>query len=416
MCGNESHCRFLALFGSRQESARHQNRIPQYARNRGVAAWYAFPVSGLFPTVTWRAAVVLAVAQSVLFSGCNRADSDRLVGEPASRIAPVATTSTNGAAVEPVLLKHDFGIVRPNEVLEHEFTIPNGSSVAWSVDRFQSSCGCTVPMSNSDLVPPRGLLRVRVRYRAKSECTDDFQRVVLTFHEREAPSVRFEIRASIRDEMTILPDHVEWAVVQGGAGRTIGELELRIENYGAVRWQRVRAASSAPWLNVRTVERPDNASESRVGRASQVWTGRIVIRPQNLRLGYHDGVLKLTAHDESGKSIERHVPVRGAVQPAYTVVPSQLFLGKVRRGQSARGSVRVLFHKGVNVASMNVRPEMQTLPVACELHPMGATCWMVTAELRASRLTGTVDANVRLTTDQPGVPLVEVPLRALITE
>jgi hypothetical protein len=63
-------------------------------------------------------------------------------------------------SIEPE--EHDFGSVRQDEKLVHEFTIVNSGTEPLEIRRISTSCGCTAALAAERIVPPGEATTLRV--------------------------------------------------------------------------------------------------------------------------------------------------------------------------------------------------------------------------------------------------------------
>ncbi|HEY5407300.1 MAG TPA: DUF1573 domain-containing protein [Ginsengibacter sp.] len=76
------------------------------------------------------------------------------------------------AAVESLSLKEtefDFGKIPQGKPVTHIFEFTNTSTVPFSLDNVQASCGCTTPVWNKDVVAPGATAEITVGYNAQNE-------------------------------------------------------------------------------------------------------------------------------------------------------------------------------------------------------------------------------------------------------
>ena len=53
-------------------------------------------------------------------------------------------------------LEHDFGIIHPHAVVDHEFRLENNGNRPWTIARLERSCNCTVGRPSSPTSRFRG--------------------------------------------------------------------------------------------------------------------------------------------------------------------------------------------------------------------------------------------------------------------
>lgn len=70
-------------------------------------------------------------------------------------------------------LVHDFGKIKQNVPVTHEFTFVNKGKVPMIITNAQPSCGCTVPSWTKEPIPPGGSGSVKATFNAVAVGTFD---------------------------------------------------------------------------------------------------------------------------------------------------------------------------------------------------------------------------------------------------
>jgi len=91
---------------------------------------------------------------------------------------------------------HDFGKVRLNNPVTHEFNFVNNSSEPLIISSVQASCGCTVTKYTKDPVPPGGKGFVSATYNAAKEGV--FSKTVTVNANTEEGSFQLTIKGEVR--------------------------------------------------------------------------------------------------------------------------------------------------------------------------------------------------------------------------
>ncbi len=65
----------------------------------------------------------------------------------------------------------DFGKIPQGKPVTHVFEFKNISSIPFSLDNVQASCGCTTPEWNKDVVAPGATSKITIGYNAQNEGT-----------------------------------------------------------------------------------------------------------------------------------------------------------------------------------------------------------------------------------------------------
>lgn len=141
-----------------------------------------------------------------------------LVAAPAPRAlaAPPALTIVAGSGTtlaDDATARYDFGTRRLSDEspLEHLFTLRNANAASVTVDRLQSSCGCTTASLGGDLdlpltVGPGGLLPVRVRIAPHRLAPGPVEKSVWVFtHGASDAPLLLEITGTMQDDPDTVP-------------------------------------------------------------------------------------------------------------------------------------------------------------------------------------------------------------------
>ena len=80
--------------------------------------------------------------------------------------SPIANLSDATAIFKWETTIHDFGTIKKNEPVEHEFTFINEGDLPLIISSAKASCGCTVAAYTKEPIAPGGEGKVTARYDA----------------------------------------------------------------------------------------------------------------------------------------------------------------------------------------------------------------------------------------------------------
>jgi hypothetical protein len=89
-----------------------------------------------------------------------------------AKAVPTAAIQQTSFPADALVLKEaefDFGKIPQGKPVTHVFQFTNTSSVPFSLDNVQASCGCTTPEWNKDVVAPGATSKITVGYNAQNE-------------------------------------------------------------------------------------------------------------------------------------------------------------------------------------------------------------------------------------------------------
>ncbi|NJN41630.1 MAG: DUF1573 domain-containing protein [Flammeovirgaceae bacterium] len=109
-----------------------------------------------------------------------------------------ATSSDPNLAIfEWTAQSHDFGKIKQNVPVTHEFTFENKGKTPLIITNVQASCGCTTPAWTKDPVPPGGSGFIKATYNAAS--MGSFNKTVTVTANVETGYVTLSIRGEVTD-------------------------------------------------------------------------------------------------------------------------------------------------------------------------------------------------------------------------
>lgn len=252
---------------------------------------------------------------------------------------PVSTgrTPESGRSTPTVVvLEHDFGVVAPQSLSTHTFSVHNDTRHDWTLDRtVRPSCSCTVVYPASDVVPAGGDANFGLAYRAPSRNLDAHQRTWLHFMEPSAPRVQLEVSARVRRPATVEPDAVRFQKV--GLGETAEQAAFLL-NYSQNDWNLPVVGERPRWVHAAIDAIDANETPSRFDDARQAWRLTIQIDTSTFAPGRHAGQLEL-ATDVGDVQVGVDVDTLRALR----VIPERLFFGSIPPGEEVSSRVTVHF-------------------------------------------------------------------------
>lgn len=309
--------------------------------------------------------------------------------------------------------EHDFGLVRPGEIVEHVLRIFNPSDEPWTIREVKTQCGCTVPRASSSVVQPKGDITVTLAYKAPSSASDQRKVVVVQFTEREVPHVSLVVRAKVRAPLTLIPNELSFGQVAAGS---TPESQFEVHNFGSELWSGIEVETDETWLDADAVSVPVADRSGAELRPSQVW--RITVRalPQSLASGKYGATLHVVAKAALGE-LRSVVPVRMAVQPSVVAIPEQFFFGTVSAGSNVSQSVLIRFAPNTvpNPHKFSVEHDLGE-ELTVKWHPLNDSNWTLDATLHPRRGRDYVDGTVTIHTQHLPQQGLRIPVKAAVEQ
>ncbi|MGO8749002.1 MAG: DUF1573 domain-containing protein [Thermoguttaceae bacterium] len=293
---------------------------------------------------------------------------------------------------------HNFGTVARGAVVQYRFTIENIYVEDVHIQSVRSSCGCTSPTLNKDTLKTgeKAELLVQLdtqRFKGTREAT------ITVKLDRPFPAdVQLKVYAYIRSDVVIQPGSVQFGSVRQGA---TASRQVSITYAGRQDWQVVDV------IGPHCLE----AKLTEVGRAQdaagpnwQVTYNLDLTLKSSAPPGLFVDRLMLRTNDPNQQAAQVPLTVEALVLEALSASPSPLVLGMLRPKQSVNKVILVKGEKPFRILEVTGPDDrfQATLPTqTADIH-------RVLLRFTAGGTPGRVTGKVRIKTDLPGAPPVEV--------
>jgi hypothetical protein len=300
-------------------------------------------------------------------------------------------------------IRHEFnfGVIRPNSSLVHDFSVVNKSKNSWNIDGIKSSCSCTVPDINSKLVEPGGTLKLKVKYKSGNKAGDEARQVVVRLEGEGTPLV-FSLRAQVRDPLTVLPASLE---IVSAIGSPVTSARLNLYNYSEVDWKSVAVETGCEWL-ASEFSAPEKSARSAARQVSKV---DLTMSVSDFDVGAYSAVVCISCTGVDGEIHSQAVPLSLVVTSHLRPSPRSFFFGRFDSNLSAETSVVIFFPEGLCPAKSTDFIIGHNLGKGLDfkLRRKSGLSWEVTAELPAGSQKGLIngEATVRVNSSGSAVPL-----------
>ena len=215
--------------------------------------------------------------------------------------------------------RHDFGTVARGAKAEFAFVFTNKYIEDVRVAGVRSSCGCTTPRVENELLKTYEQGAVIAKINSNAFLGNQGATVTVTFDKPFRAEVQLQVRVFVRSDLVFDPPSVVLGTVDQGAGR---QCVARVTCHGRPNWRILDVRSNHPHLRAEPVEVARGG-----GRVA--YELRVALDPA-APPGYVREHLILVTNDAG--TAEVPLLVEGQVQSALTISPSTLFLGVVPTG------------------------------------------------------------------------------------
>jgi hypothetical protein len=301
-------------------------------------------------------------------------------------------------------LTHDLGIIAPNSVKAHVFSVLNDSDLAWTVKEFKTSCRCTIGEVDKRVIEPGEAAEITISYSAPAESKDETRKIALTFLEPNSPRIVFAISASIRRDMVLESGSLTFKNIPRGASK---ERRMILKNFGDKDWKQVVGNDPPGWLEIRAskLERP-----AREEKLREIWALDVEVRESELKNTTQDATIQLTAiGDEREHLAECKLKVITVLENRISVAPQELLFSSGPDGTSV-AKLAVTIPKDIESFVIDQRTVEHSLGDALdfEISRVFDRLWTISFQLRDSR---SQSGSIRLVFDKDD--RIDVPFKVI---
>jgi len=303
-------------------------------------------------------------------------------------------------------LKHDFGTIEPDQVLEHAFPIKNVGDATLTIDGLRSSCGCVKLEMSSLEIPPEGSadLVAELNPQHYGGPSPNISAYVYT-NDPEREITVFYVTAQITPEFVMEPEKLDFGTVAKGTETS----------------QRFRLRQT--WREPVKIASLDTSPEG-VGAFYTEVTGSEEVEAASpkaeyeveVRLGPDVPAGNLAGYVNVHTNIKRipvaRVPIKAFVRGGVSTIP-KLFLFAARDSTQSLGSIDIYADAPFGIADIVSDVD----GISWEVQPRGGrTTQSVIAKLEPGAQPGERSGSVTFKLSQAGVEQVVVPVAGVVIE
>lgn len=110
----------------------------------------------------------------------------------------------------------DFGEVFQGDKVRHAFTFVNAGDETLSIDRVQSSCGCTAVLVAEKSIPPGGAGEIQANFDSTRFRGAVSKTIYLYSNDPVNPTMQFHIKGTVMEKVAVVPAQVNFGPVAKG--------------------------------------------------------------------------------------------------------------------------------------------------------------------------------------------------------
>ncbi len=314
----------------------------------------------------------------------------------ATAIVIAAWASTASAFQLPSLFKttnHDFGTVARAAKTEYRFTFDNPYNQTIQVRSVRTSCGCTTPIVETEIVPPGGRGSILARFNTGTHTGSRSATLTVTFDKPTFSEIQLHVKGYIRSDVVFQPGEATFGNMMQGTSKSI---EVGVDYAGKPAWQINQVTSSDSFITVVPTEVSRQNGRIRYTLAVSI-SGDAPVGPLESELVVHTNDRNLTT-----------VPLRlmANIAPEISVSPQTLSLGDIVQGEPIKQLIILKGHQPFQVKSVESGEfdiEAKLSEESKTLHALPMIITPKTVEFGKE-----VNGKITFSTDLPEKPLIDV--------
>jgi hypothetical protein len=238
------------------------------------------------------------------------------------------------------LTSHDFGTVARAAKTEHRFYFENPFSQPMHVRSVRTSCGCTTPSVETEIVPPGARGSILAKFNTGTHTGSKSATLTVTFDKPSFGEVQLHVKGYIRSDVVFQPGEASFGSIMQGEAKSI---DVALDYAGKPTWQIMNVSTSDRFITVKSTE----------------------ISRQNGRISYSLGI-EISADAPAGpleSEVVVHtndrnlttIPLRlvANVNPEISVSPKSLSLGDIAPGLPIQQMMVLKGHKPFVIKSIH---------------------------------------------------------------
>ena len=312
------------------------------------------------------------------------------------------SAAQKAVAVEPI---KDFGVVPKGEKIVHDFQIRNDGDAPLQITQVQAACGCTVADFDKTIAPGQmGKVHTVVD---TATFNGPIAKGVTVFTDDPAtPQIELTVRAKVEPYLSAKPGYARYIYVKGEPGKPL--IGQTIWSPDGTPFEIVKVESTKPFLKTSFREATKEEREAEV--EGKQWRVEVELADDSPVGALAETVTISTNHPKQ-KMVQ--IPVSGFVRPVVAVTPPVADFGNIE--------IKDSFSKAVNLRNFATEP-IRITGVEDSLAGIDSTLealsegreYQVRLVLKPELGKGPFNGILKIMTDSPKQPVIEVPLRGVV--
>lgn len=299
----------------------------------------------------------------------------------------------------------DFGTVTKGEVIKADFEIRNTGSAPLEITQVRPTCGCTVA-KHDRVIAPGAVGKIHAEVDTAAFSGPNSKAVLVFTNDPENPQVNLVVKFDARSFVEIFPKPLlSFNVLQGEPATD--KVVVGTADGSPMRITGADNGGGPLTVSFRELPEKERIPELK----GPQWEVKVTV-PANAPEGLLNQ--KITLKTSHPKAPEVGITVTGSVRPIIRVVPGEINFGTVQ-ATAPIGRNIVLISNRQDAKLELTAVEVDNKAFSTEVIPVAAgQRYQVAVTLNAGASKGTHSTKLRIKTNDPARPSIEVPVLAVV--
>lgn len=290
---------------------------------------------------------------------------------------------------------HDFGRVHQGEDVTHVFELTNRGNGSLEISTVRACCGSEARLLSAKVIEPGEKGEIEVTFCARGGNGKRTRTARIHSNDPHEPIVELKVRAVVEPILFVDPTKLIFGEVPRGEKRV---RKLRTLQVGEKELKSILVESSTEHLSTKVSEFCNQSS-----KGFEILVTLSPVAPQG------EFREKLKIYPGIGSQTPTEVPVQAFVTGKISVIPRHLVLGAVREGDSVSRRVLVLNRGEKNLEIVRVESDLESVSTLVRTLNEGRK-YEVAVNFKIAGSEGPRQGKLRIETDSPEMPIIELPL------
>lgn len=307
------------------------------------------------------------------------------------------TAQDNRPNIQFEELVYNFGDVRQQEIVAHEFRFKNVGDVTLKISNVDPSCACTATLLSKAEIPPGGEGVIKAEFPTELWRRERAVHIRVYSNDLLKPVTILTLQGTVSGRLYVSPNYLYLGDI---SGREIIKKTIEVFDPGHGKIKIKKVTSTSPNIVAEVLPQEKDALSVKIG---------VTIHPGSL--GKIEERVMIITNDKQTPQVE--VLVKGMVHGEISVFPKSLFFGFIEHGKTVRKEITLMKAGESNLEILKIEPPSNLIATEVVSIEKG-TKYLIQVTFTVNANLGTFKDIIKIFTNNSQQSLLEVPLYAVI--